>query len=174
MLIERGYRIGGMILTGAACEADIHRSQIFQWYCHLQLGAAIAYSSEDDHVVDGDARAPMRFMAKVRAWLWGKLMRPYGCLGRTGWLSNGKPLPQKNSGGPTLWGIFTRWYPGGHSAYFHPERIHQTFEQIYQDIRDAESGTPDPTRCLGSKQLPGRNANASKLNASLPRLHAPS
>src|SRR5437867_10352054 len=83
-LIERGYQIGGMILTGAACEADIHKNQIFEWYCQFKLGAAIAYSSKDDAVLAGDARADTNPFARLRHWLWGRLMWPYGCLGRTG------------------------------------------------------------------------------------------
>src|SRR5436309_8737151 len=40
-LIERGYRIGGLILIGAACEADIQTNGIFPWYCSLHIRAAI-------------------------------------------------------------------------------------------------------------------------------------
>jgi len=193
-LIERGHYVGGLILTGAACEADIHKNQIVELYSRLFLGAAIAYSSEDDRVVDGDARAPAPFFAHVRAWLWGKLMSPYGCLGRTGWLANGKPLEalvtptppptppnlsltprfsevltteadahNRFNGFPSqaapsstihqlsspLCGIFTRWYPGGHSTYFNAQNIDRTFEQIYQDIRnacDAHFGSPSAMR----------------------------
>src|SRR5438093_1768842 len=71
-LIARGYQIGGMILTGAACEADIHKNGIFEWYCQLRLGAAIAYCSQDDVVLSGDPRADTRWLAKTRDWCWGK------------------------------------------------------------------------------------------------------
>jgi len=142
-LIERGHRIGGLLLTGAACEADVRKNQILEWYCNLQLGAAIAYSSEEDGVVAGDPRAiggghPAR---AARAWLWGKLMWPYGCLGRTGWIGGTRRSTVQNGGiegldlgdGGLEW-IYTRWYEGGHCGYFAPKQIETTFEQIYQDI----------------------------------------
>src|SRR5436853_260262 len=61
---------------------------------------------------------------RLREWLWGKLMSPYGCLGRTGWLLKSKPLK------PEFAELFTRWYRGGHSTYFKPKNISRTFEQI--------------------------------------------
>ena len=137
-LIARGYQIGGLILTGAACEADVARSGVLGWRAPAgpgarpALGAAIAYSSEDDAVVAGDARAPANWLHKIRDWLWGKLMWPYGCLGRTGWLEAGKPFSQPP-------GVYTRWYQGGHGCYFAPENIEATFEQIYQDIQEVET-----------------------------------
>src|SRR6266566_1406378 len=86
--------------TVAACEADVRKNQILEWYCNLQLGAAIAYSSEEDGVVAGDPRAiggghPAR---AARAWLWGKMMWNYGCLGRTGWVG-GTPRSTVQNGG---------------------------------------------------------------------------
>ena len=53
-LIARGCRIGGLILTGAACEADVTRNGVFEWCRSGALGAAIAYSSKEDAVLDGD------------------------------------------------------------------------------------------------------------------------
>ena len=44
LLIKRGFKIGGLILTGAACEADIERNEILQWRCRGMLGSAIAAS----------------------------------------------------------------------------------------------------------------------------------
>ncbi len=52
-LIERGHKIGGLILTGAACEADIDRNEILEWQCRGMLGTAIAYSSAEDQVLSG-------------------------------------------------------------------------------------------------------------------------
>jgi hypothetical protein len=169
ILIARGHRIAGLILIGAAIEADIHKTPIFEWYCQLQLGAAIAYSSPDDEVLDGDPRVekPLRVTARAildcftgngwqaalalawpiaRDWLWGKLMWPYGCLGRTGWLCGGRPLdPQNPNPQPsTINHILTRWYPGGHSTYFTPENIEVTFEQIYHDITASSHQSTNP------------------------------
>jgi len=154
-LIGRGYPVAGLILTGAACEADIYKNQIFEWYCQLQLGAAISYSSKEDLVLAGDARARTRLAEKARDWFWGKLMWPYGCLGRTGWLAQGSPLLTRQypsdwkllaAAHPALENLFTRWCPGGHSTYFTPENLNRTFEQIYQDIHKAEAATAETRR----------------------------
>jgi len=51
LLINRGFNIGGLILTGAACEADIERNEVLQWRCRGMLGSAIAYSSAEDEVL---------------------------------------------------------------------------------------------------------------------------
>src|SRR5207237_755669 len=76
-LIERGYKIGGLILTGAACEADIARNGILEWQSRGMLGSAIAYSSQEDLVLAGDAR-DLTFetrpsaAARLCSWLWGR------------------------------------------------------------------------------------------------------
>jgi pimeloyl-ACP methyl ester carboxylesterase len=148
-LIQRGHRIGGMILTGAACEADIGKNHILDWYGKLDLGAAIAYSSTEDHVLAGDSRTEATRWRKTRDWLWGRLMWPYGCLGRTGWIWEGKPLapPTNTDCEPSsvihhpsspLRGLFTRWYSGGHGTYFEREHLERSFEQIYQDIQNSD------------------------------------
>jgi pimeloyl-ACP methyl ester carboxylesterase len=154
LLIEKGYRITGLILTGAALEADIHKNEIYEWYCEDDIGAAIAYSSLDDLVLNGAPAAvpwpveaasmPSSFLprlgpwsvvlwSKLRDWFWGKLMWPYGCLGRTGWLCQGQAV-QSKQGSPSFNQIFTRWYAGGHSTYFTPGNIESTFEQFHTDI----------------------------------------
>jgi hypothetical protein len=248
-LMARGCWTGGLILTGAACEADLEKNGVWEWWRTGALDAAIAYSSADDQVLNGDPRehregnreihadgeiqrpvpphpGPLpwgegepetgsrtnervesvepwplahplpegprtaeRFptlghpscggvgnalgrgegegttrqtlahdlrsrllsygFSRLRSWLWGKLMWPYGCLGRTGWLLHGQPLSSSiNRPGPIPCStlevgsskfevqvpILTRWYPGGHSTYFTPENRERTFEQIYQDI----------------------------------------
>ena len=140
-LIARGWRIGGLILTGAACEADLDRSAVLTWLQNGQLGAAIAYCSADDLVLDGavsfaNSRCGLR---TVKEWFWGKLMWPYGCLGRTGWMRGGETFPpptiSQSTPGQRL---FTRWFPGGHTSYFQPANLEHTFEQIYRDIQHAE------------------------------------
>jgi hypothetical protein len=62
-------------------------------------------------------------------------MWPYGCLGRTGWTFNGRPIePFHHSMAPASVKeagiILTRWFRGGHGIYFQPEEIQGTFEQI--------------------------------------------
>lgn len=138
-LIARGYKIGGLILTGAAVEADIQRNGILNWWSNGKLGAAIAYASQDDEVVAGDPRAVGgHFVRRLRAWCWGKAMWPYGCLGRSGWYWNDKPVPERGVGGSVEEGrlpkIFTRWQRGGHSTYFTPGHQDRTFEQMYVDM----------------------------------------
>ena len=202
-LIARGHKIGGLILTGAACEANLAKNGILEWLCSGVLGAAIAYCSPEDEVLDGalayrpptsqgrasqgrgrlvpgtfellrhpgkalfvtasqrigisfqsslppkrtatgDETSPppeTSFLHRLRVWLWGKLMWPYGCLGRTGWLLRGQPLLSHRSVCPLLH-LSTRWFPGGHCTYFNPRNIEATFEQIYQDIRrNPKAGT---------------------------------
>jgi hypothetical protein len=90
-LIARGYQIGGLLLTGAACEADVQRNGVLEWCSSGALGTAIAYSSEDDEVVAGDPRVAGSVLRKLRDWAWGRLMWPYGCLGRTGWVLTTSP-----------------------------------------------------------------------------------
>lgn len=132
-LIARGYKIGGMILTGAAIEADLRENRIFNWYCGSEVFAAIAYSSPDDEVTDGAYSVERGAWKRFRAWLWGKLMWPYGCLGRTGWLLDGKAFKNKEF-------LYTRWQAGGHSTYFTAANSQGTFEQMYADIAAAEEG----------------------------------
>jgi pimeloyl-ACP methyl ester carboxylesterase len=153
-LIERGCPVSGLILTGAACEADVLKNRILEWVSLRRLGVAIAYASEDDRVLSGDPAhdpGPARgVISRVRARLWGRLIRPYGCLGRTGWLCGGRPLD-----GAFGSAIFTRWFPGGHSAYFAPERIHETFERIYGEIIGQGRAAP------GERGLPSKAAEPS-------------
>src|SRR5436309_10436577 len=160
LLIKRGFKIGGLILTGAACEADIERNEVLQWRCRGMLGSAIAYSSTEDHILpelptlDPVASVVSRF----RSWVWGKLLWPYGGLGRTGWLLDGRPLSRLDSLAAAEGmacrppAIFTRWFPGGHSGYFAPQNIARTFEQIYGDIGKSEG--------RGTTKSEGRNPKA--------------
>ena len=158
ILIERGHRITGLILTGAACEADIYKNQIFEWYCEQRLDAAIAYCSQDDRLLSGDAdyqsalaNRPSLF-TRLRQLLWRKLIYPYGCLGRSGWLCGGRPMGDPsldNPTSPSLQSVFTRWYSGGHSTYFTARNIHRTFLQICRDMfrvefQRASSSQPAP------------------------------
>jgi pimeloyl-ACP methyl ester carboxylesterase len=161
-LIERGYQVAGLILTGAACEADLQKNRILDWLTSGSLRCAVAFCSHDDQVLDGDphvspslssvasreggcshddevldgdagprSNAPRSTLTRFREFIWGKLMFPYGCLGRTGWLLDGEPL---TAGVTTmelgLRTILTRWVPGGHSTYFSPQNIENTFNQI--------------------------------------------
>lgn len=177
LLIERGFRIEGLILTGAACESDIERNGILDWQGRGMLGVAISYSSHEDKVLEDNmagrvtacAPAPLPMnhphpnpfpsdgsggrypkvgahgvrqptptfsglgvLGYARRWLWGKLLWPYGRLGRTGWTLEGRPLSDTN---PELSTIRTRWFAGGHAVYFTRENSGYTFERIYQDIR---------------------------------------
>jgi hypothetical protein len=141
-LVARGYLIGGLVLTGAACEADVEKNGVLAWSSAGALGAAIAYSSPDDAVLDGDAdhsalSARPSLLRRLREFVWGKLMWPYGCLGRTGWLCRGAAFPAQPR-------IFTRWFAGGHCAYFTPENLERTFDQIYRDtVKSDCSDGPD-------------------------------
>ncbi len=136
-LIERGFWVEGLVLTGGACDADLQTNGVGDWVRSGRLGAAIAYRSAEDHVVAGNPRAARFWAGKVRSWLWARLIWPYGSLGRTGWLCQGLPfLRGEASHEPWRARVFTRWYPGGHSGYFAPTQIETTFARIHQDIRD--------------------------------------
>ena len=139
LLIERGFRIEGMILTGAACESDIESNGILEWQGRGMLGVAIAYCSREDKLLEptvSDPASPHAVgLRKIGCWLWGKLLWPYGSLGRTGWTLEGKPLSPDTSGLST---IRTRWFKGGHGTYFARENCERSFEQIFRDIRGEE------------------------------------
>jgi len=147
-LIARGHRIAGLILTGAACDADIDRNGVLEWQCRGMLGSAISYSSAEDQVLAGAAEARpqdyrttgRRDWSLFRSWLWGKCLWPYGCLGRTGWMLDGRPLHADSpSWAPRPSALFTRWFSGGHGGCFAKATIARTFEQIYRDIKIAET-----------------------------------
>ncbi len=136
LLAQRGYKIAGLLLTGAACEADIAKNGILELVGRGALGAMIAYCSHDDQVLAGDPAClePENRNSKfkiLKSALWGKLMAPYGCLGRTGWLLDGEPLMGLNA---VSFRFATHWFPGGHSTYFAPWNIEATFKQIYEDV----------------------------------------
>lgn len=121
-LIEHGHWIGGVILTGAACEADVRKNRILDWLQSGRLGFAAAYCSAADRVLPPGP-------GSLKGWLWRQLVWPYGSLGRTGWLGlEDRP--------PCLIHdrLITRWFAGGHGVYFAPEHRAGTFEQIFADI----------------------------------------
>ena len=141
-LIARGCWVGGLILTGAACEADLDRNGILHWVRSGRVGAAIAYGSAEDHVLAGDPRAMPSFGSKLRQWAWRKLLWPYGCLGRTGWTWPGH-TPRRSIANPEdpaklcptpFPNISMRWFSGGHSSYFDPSNRIATFELFYHDV----------------------------------------
>jgi len=142
LLAQRGFKIGGLILTGAACEADIAKNGILELIGRGALGAIMAYCSHDDEVLAGDAAhlEPENQKSKIKilkSRLWGKLMSPYGCLGRTGLLLDGEPLMGLDTLEHRPRIISTRYFPGGHSTYFTNWNINKTFRQIYADITRA-------------------------------------
>ena len=134
-LIERGCRIEGLILTGGACNPDIERCGILDWQSRGMLKFAFAYSSREDEVLDGAEVAELSpgagAFARLSHWLRGRLIAPYGCLGRTGWMLDGRALAATNSENSK---IQTRWFAGGHSCYFNAQNCERTFEQFYSDL----------------------------------------
>ncbi len=141
LLIERGFRIEGIILSGAACESDIESNGILEWQGRGMLGVAIAYSSREDKVLDPMVSDPAScrsgFLGRIGRWFWGKLLWPYGSLGCTGWTLDGKPL---DTDSPGLSTIRTCWFKGGHGSYFAHDNCERTFEQIFRDVRRAGGG----------------------------------
>jgi hypothetical protein len=122
LLIEDGYRVAGLILTGAACDADVDRSGVAGWLEAEELGTAVAFCSADDKVL------------KKVSNPWTRLLTwPYGDLGRRGWMRDGVRYD--------IYGTKTQWFDGGHSCYFRPSRINDTFERIYSIVRKRGIGT---------------------------------
>lgn len=109
-LIERGIPVAGIILTGGACDAIVERNGVWQWIEGRKLGKAVAFSAQDDNVVKS------------------KLIWPYGHLGATGW--------QCMAGGHAVSWVredkaWTEWFSGyGHSGYFEPHNIQNTFQRF--------------------------------------------
>lgn len=130
LLIRRGCVVTGLILTGAACGPDIARTSLLAWTQADLLRRAIAYCSPDDRVLAG----PFRPLHP----LWSWLIHPYGDLGRTGWQLHGRPIPPED---PLTHQFLTRWHSGGHSAWFAPGQIQQTFELFLSDITSATPTT---------------------------------
>jgi pimeloyl-ACP methyl ester carboxylesterase len=124
-LIAHGAWVGGFIFAGAACQADVNRTGVAEWLRAGQLGCAVAFCSPQDRVLAGDAQAEGTFFERCRAWIWGKFLWPYGCLGRTGW----RHVPPQETR------VATVWFAGGHSAYFEPAQRDNTFQRIYEIIR---------------------------------------
>src|SRR6185503_644947 len=62
ILAQRGYTISGLILTGAACQADIAKNGVLELLGRGALGAAIAYSVQDDQVLPGNSRSPLHIL----------------------------------------------------------------------------------------------------------------
>ena len=142
--MERGYKIAGMVLTGAACEADLAKSGLLDLIRRGSLNAVIAYSSHDDTVLPGPVRQPPRerkglgrvvfFFKSAFRKFYSALASPYGSLGRTGLLLDGSPLSGLDTVELRPATLQTRWYRGGHSTYFTPANIEHTFRQILRDI----------------------------------------
>src|SRR5436190_688227 len=128
LLVERGYKIAGMVLTGAACEADLAKSGLLDLIRRGSLNAVIAYSSHDDTVLPGPVRQPPRerkglgrvvfFFKSAFRKFYSALASPYGSLGRTGLLLDGSPLSGLDTVELRPATLQTRWYRGGHSTYF--------------------------------------------------------
>jgi pimeloyl-ACP methyl ester carboxylesterase len=138
LLAQRGLKIGGLILTGAACEADIAKNGILELIGRGALGAIMAYCSRDDKVLAGDPDHSINHEPSTINWfrqrVWGWLMKPYGCLGRTGLLLDGRRLVGLDTIEHRPRVISTRYFRGGHSTYFTDWNITQTFDQIHNDI----------------------------------------
>lgn len=136
-LIARGHWVAGVILTGAACEGDLAKTPLPLWVGRGRLGTAIAYCSKQDRLLPPVAATASlntrnhprdrSLLASLGAAFWRWLLWPYGSLGRSGWITRGKPVPDSPF-------FRTRWFDCGHSGYFEPSQREKTFELIYQDI----------------------------------------
>jgi pimeloyl-ACP methyl ester carboxylesterase len=128
LLIARGIKIHCLILTGSACEPDIARNGVRDWVISNQVKRAISYSSRRDGVVSHGTTAEDGWARRGWDRVWGVLSWPYGSLGRTGWMFEGKPFQSLQHR------IFTRWFEGGHCGYWLSRNIEGTFETIYTDL----------------------------------------
>lgn len=163
-LIERGYGIGGLILLGAACPADIESNSVLEWLNQGQLGTAIAFCTEKDRVlarfgtsagpggrVPGK-RSPLKAAAQR---LWSLLIWPYGGLGSSGWLLKNRPAGSQYIVGnstairaPEKEPLATYWFRGGHSTYFSGTHMWITVDLIREFItaRVKEGAKNDPAK----------------------------
>jgi pimeloyl-ACP methyl ester carboxylesterase len=168
-LIERGYGIGGLILLGAACPADIERNSVLEWLRQGRLGTAVAFCTERDRVLArfGTSAGPAgrnparRSLAKAAARrLWSALIWPYGGLGSTGWLLKNQPVGSQYIIGHSK-SILTRdkeplatyWFSGGHSTYFSGLHMWITVGLIRDFIKERMRKDPkvDPSKTATSK-----------------------
>lgn len=115
-LVKIGIPVAGLIFTGGACSSIVEDNGIWRWVDDGNVGKAVSFSSREDRVVKS------------------KLIWPYGRLGHTGWqcrLESGLLTEWVRSG--KAW---TEWHPGyGHSGYFKPENIQNTFIKIRDIIQ---------------------------------------
>ena len=150
ILVQRGYTIAGLILTGAACEADIAKNGILEMFGRNALGSVIAYSSPDDAVLPGHRKSDIRSLSAV---LYSALAMPYGSLGRTGLLLDGRPLNALDTleFRPRI--LCNRFFGGGHSTYFSRWNIRRTFRQILADIRSVQRYHSTSNPCSPSTDL---------------------
>jgi hypothetical protein len=112
-LVERGIKVTGIILTGAACDSDVDRTGVSDLVSSGNLGRAIAFCSLEDGVVNTRG---------ILGWLkW-----PYGNLGRVGWRRSGELYND--------WKISSVFFHGGHTGYFAPNEIEHTFNLFHAEI----------------------------------------
>ena len=149
-LIERGCGIGGIILLGAACPADIERNSVLEWLRQGKLGTAIAFCTRTDRVLarfgtsagsTGRSQAGRSLVQAIARRLWSALIWPYGGLGSTGWLLNKHPVGCQYLVGHSTPKVAreseplaTYWFRGGHSTYFSGAHLWVTVELIRQII----------------------------------------
>lgn len=149
-LIEQGCGIGGLILLGAACPADIERNDVLEWLRGGRLGIAVAFCTHTDRVLArfGSTAKPStrggacrRLMKSAAQRLWATLIWPYGGLGSTGWLLNDRPAGDRyveaHSGAEAAFEgepLVTYWFRGGHSTYFSSAHIETTFTLIHRIV----------------------------------------
>jgi hypothetical protein len=126
-LIARGTQVAGLLLTGAACPADIERNRVRRWLAGGQLRRAIAFCSREDRVLPG-VRPGAGVLSRCASLLWSGLAWPYGALGRTGWILDGQPVADPSDR------LVVRWYPGGHCRYFAPPQREATFSDVWKEV----------------------------------------
>lgn len=107
-LADRGIRTETVILTGSVTEPDVEKSGVAELVDSGMLGTAFAYCSADD--------VPLKVPLK-----W-----PYKSLGCEGWKLNGRSYEDPR--------IRTRWFAGGHGAYFCVGRRKTVFAQMRSDL----------------------------------------
>ena len=112
-LARLGVKVDTAVFIGAAISCDVRRSGIEALLESGSLGRVIAYCAADDFVLSS------------------KLTWPNGHLGRLGFRKAGKAYPPDAQ---LATRVMTRWSTGGHSNYFTPERIGDTFTRLAEDL----------------------------------------
>lgn len=134
ILIERGIRVDGIILVGAACPSDVRSNGVLDLIDSKKMGVAIAWSNHGDHTVPytmtAEEKTEAGWWGVTKNWFWKKLAWPYCGLGHEGLRYKGDFVKQHDA--KTVW--FPETYQ--HSGYWSKENSDDSFARILNTISE--------------------------------------